>query len=377
MTTSPPIEPVGLRQYRIRHALYKADPDLQECHRRQAWIPIFDDHEVCDNTYDGGAANHEPDGDPDYGDGTRQEGDFYLRRRRAYQAYLEWMPIRLPGQTGAVGEYRFWRRFTYGDLADLSVLETRQNRSMQVSASDAQALMSPDRHLPEPQQLDWLTANIARVDQQWHLLGNQVVIAPVRVPALPAGFQVPPGFGTFTQGAVFNTDQWDGYQVDQAAVFTAMKNAPNDTVVFTGDIHSSWANDLPDAGYTDAVRQGFSVGTEFVCPSVTSDGFYEIFARNRQAATGATTWGGLHGRQSPCSDARRDLPRLRRRRRHPRAGARRLVVDHQRAEPERPATGPERDDLPRGVVGDPNWQPDRQPGRRRGGAAPRPAGRCD
>lgn len=39
-------ETVTLRDYRLRHALHKADPDSQDAHRRHPWITIFDDHEV-------------------------------------------------------------------------------------------------------------------------------------------------------------------------------------------------------------------------------------------------------------------------------------------------------------------------------------------
>lgn len=47
-------------------------------------------------------------------------------------------------------------------------------------------------------------------------------------------------------GQVFNTDQWDGYQGDQRTLLAAMAGSGStDPVVLTGDIHSSWANDLP------------------------------------------------------------------------------------------------------------------------------------
>ena len=52
--------------------------------------------------------------------------------------------------------------------------------------------------------------------------------------------------------------------------------------MLTGDIHSSWAMDIPAArsasGYVSA-------GVEFVCPSVTSDGFYELVRAAQPAGT--------------------------------------------------------------------------------------------
>ena len=291
----PATETIDLAGYRLRHALHKSDPDLALAHRRHPWITIFDDHEVANNTWAAGAENHTP--------GT--EGDFALRRRQAYQAYLEWMPFRLPDQQAVPHQgTRFFRRFTFGPLGDLSVLETRQNRSPQVDvppftstggglipigipAVDAQ-LADPARHLPEPEQLGWLADGVADRGRPWHLIGNQVILTPVRFPGAVLG--APPEL------TLLNSDQWDGYQADQAALLAHLGAQPpgaGDVVVLTGDIHSSWAMDLPasrsDPAYTP-------VGVEFVCPSVTSDGFYELVraalpAGTSVAAAVATTQG--------------------------------------------------------------------------------------
>jgi alkaline phosphatase D len=50
-----------------------------------------------------------------------------------------------------------------------------------------------------------------------------------------------------------------------------MSNNISNVVVLTGDIHSSWANDLPLSGYNGATGAN-SAGVEFVAPSVTSPG---------------------------------------------------------------------------------------------------------
>jgi phosphodiesterase/alkaline phosphatase D-like protein len=280
----PETETIDLRGYRLRHALHKADPDLQAAHRQHPWITIFDDHEVANNAWATGAENHTP--------GT--EGDFASRRREAYEAYLEWMPFRLPEQHRTPHQgIRFFRRFTFGPLGDLSVLETRQNRSAQVDVPgftatgggfipagipvvDA-ALADPARHLPEPEQLDWLKDTIASRGRRWHLIGNQVVLTPVRWPGAALG--VP---GNLT---LLNSDQWDGYQADQAALIAHCAAQPasrGDVVVLTGDIHSSWANDLPSSRGTADYQPA---GVEFVCPSVTSDGFYELVRASLPAGT--------------------------------------------------------------------------------------------
>ena len=270
----PETETIDLRGYRLRHALHKADPDSALAHQMQPWITIFDDHEVANNTWATGAENHTPGA----------EGDFLQRRREAYEAYLEWMPFRLPEQKSVPHQgTQFFKRFTFGALADLSVLETRQNRSKQVDVAPFtkvgggfiptgipdvdRELADPSRHLLEPEQLSWLEGALADTRRPWHLIGNQVVITPVRWPGAVLGVPSVP--------TLVNSDQWDGYQADQQRLIAHLGAQPRtagDAVVLTGDIHSSWAMDLPltkSPGYTP-------VGVEFVCPSVTSDGFYEL-----------------------------------------------------------------------------------------------------
>ncbi|RYE77278.1 MAG: alkaline phosphatase, partial [Myxococcales bacterium] len=54
-----------------------------------------------------------------------------------------------------------------------------------------------------------------------------------------------------------------------------MDNGVTNTVFLTGDIHSAWACDLPlDAGLYPVTSD--SVGTEFVCTSVTSNNLKDI-----------------------------------------------------------------------------------------------------
>ncbi|WP_380165994.1 alkaline phosphatase D family protein [Jannaschia sp. R86511] len=283
----PGTETVTLQDYRLRHALYKTDPDLQAAHARHPWVTIFDDHEITNDAFDTGAENHDEQDDPDTDytgpggpAGVRAEGEFLARRAEAFRAYLEWMPVRDPAtyQPAPHAGTQFFRRFRFGDLAELSVVDTRQNRSQQVPAVVAgapnPALTSPERHLVEPEQLAWLTDGLTAGRTRWHLIGNQTVFA--RVLAVPGA----------VAGAVFNTDQWDGYQADQAAVLRAMAaSGGTDPVVLTGDIHSSWANDLPSDPTAYGVDRSTSVGVEFVCPSVTSDGFKEVLGGS--AATAA------------------------------------------------------------------------------------------
>jgi alkaline phosphatase/alkaline phosphatase D len=69
-------------------------------------------------------------------------------------------------------------------------------------------------------------------------------------------------------GVVLNVDQWDGYNADrERLVDTLRAHGTKDVVFLTGDIHTSWANELTtkDTGPTRPAA------AEFVVPSVTSD----------------------------------------------------------------------------------------------------------
>jgi alkaline phosphatase D len=51
----PPREILTLEDYRLRHAQYKSDPDLQAAHARAAFICVWDDHEVSNDAWMQGA----------------------------------------------------------------------------------------------------------------------------------------------------------------------------------------------------------------------------------------------------------------------------------------------------------------------------------
>jgi alkaline phosphatase D len=89
-----------------------SDPDLQAAHARAAFICVWDDHEVANNAWTGGADNHQPE----------REGSWANRKAAALQAWFEWMPIR---DTRAPPARAVFRAFRFGDLATLFMLETR------------------------------------------------------------------------------------------------------------------------------------------------------------------------------------------------------------------------------------------------------------
>lgn len=255
---NPVTEILSLTDYRLRHAQYKTDPDLQEAHRQHAFVTVWDDHEVANDAWKDGAENHQPD-----------EGDWNLRKRAAIRAYEEWMPIRTRG----VVDTRIFRRLRIGDLADLLMLDTRlYGRDLQAAFKGGVAelpvtdpvLADPGRTLLGFDQEAWLAERLVESQQRgapWRILGQQVMMA-----------QLSTTFGA----TIINPDQWDGYGPARARLYDTIRTGGVDgVVVLTGDIHSSWCNELTanpwdrSGSYAPGTGRG-AVGVEFVCPAVTS-----------------------------------------------------------------------------------------------------------
>ncbi|MGW5969410.1 alkaline phosphatase D family protein [Streptomyces sp. NPDC055186] len=257
---APAHEIVTLADYRVRHATYKTDPDLQALHAKAPVVAIWDDHEFANDAWSGGAENHTEGA----------EGAWAARQAAAKQAYFEWMPVR-PALAGTT-----YRRLRFGRLADLSLLDLRSFRSQQVSLGDGR-VDDPDRTLTGRAQLDWLKAGLSASDTTWRLVGTSVMISPLALGALPASLLKPLAelLDLPREGLALNTDQWDGYTDDRRELLTHLRtNAIGNTVFLTGDIHMAWANDVPVNAGTYPLSP--SAATEFVVTSVTSDNLDDI-----------------------------------------------------------------------------------------------------
>ncbi|MEV7500803.1 alkaline phosphatase D family protein [Streptomyces sp. NPDC093018] len=257
---APTNEIITLADYRTRHGKYKTDADLQALHLKAPVIAIWDDHEFADNAWSGGAVNHTEGA----------EGTWTARKAAAKQAYFEWMPVR-PAIEGTT-----YRRLRFGKLADLSLLDLRSFRSQQVSGTSG-SVDDASRTITGRAQLDWLKAGLKASDTKWRLVGNSVMIAPFVIGSLTADLLKPLAqLLDLPQGGIgVNTDQWDGYTHDRRELLDHLtSNNIGNTVFLTGDIHMSWANDVPvDAG-TYPLSE--SAATEFVITSMTSDNLDDI-----------------------------------------------------------------------------------------------------
>lgn len=257
----PANEILSLTDYRLRHAQYKSDVDLQEAHRQHPFICVWDDHEFANDAYRDGAENHNPE---------KGDGDWRARKRNAIRAFHEYLPIRSRSFT----DEKIYRRFKFGTLADLIMLDTRiHGRDRQVDPkSEGEAIPYSDPVISDPKrsllgfdQERWLTNELSgskKREASWRFLGQQVMMAQLSA----------------TKGASLrNSDQWDGYAPARDRLFKHLidQHIANN-VVLSGDIHSSWCNDLTsapwDASAYDASTGKGVVGVEFITPAVSSPG---------------------------------------------------------------------------------------------------------
>ena len=252
-----------LAGYRAKYRVYRGDPDLRAAHAAHPFATVWDDHELVN----------------DYHRLTLVEDA--ARARAAYRAWWEYQPV------WPIEGDRIHRSVRFGDLLELALLDTRQYRDPQPMTPDGarpvfgatldhpnRVVHDEDRTILGPDQRRWLFDRLGAAEQDgvtWKLLGNQVMISPIRIIDLDEPYvrsmvdDLPRHAGVY-----INFDDWDGYQVERDLLLDhiAQEGVAN-VGVLTGDIHSFWQS---------GVRQDFDdarspvVLQEFVCGSISSRG---------------------------------------------------------------------------------------------------------
>jgi len=274
---NPQNEIVALTDYRLRHAAYRADPDLQRLHQLFPMIVMWDDHESANDSWKGGAENHQPE----------TEGPWDARKIAAKRAYREWLPV----------SDEDWASYDIGDLATLFRLETRltardkpfelpelvagiapAGREAALRKFRDGAWQDPARTLLGTAQEGWLATALSasrRAGRPWQILAQQVIMGELILP-LVVSETMPPDTPAqvserIANGAIgsrlglpVNLDAWDGYPAARARLLKAARGADANLIVLAGDSHNAWSFELADG------RD--SAGVEFAVSSVTSPG---------------------------------------------------------------------------------------------------------
>ncbi|MCF0054508.1 alkaline phosphatase [Dyadobacter sp. CY356] len=313
---APKNEILSLDDYRTRLKQYRSDPQLQLAHQKKPFICVWDDHEIANDAYKDGAQNH-----------NAGEGSFETRKANAIKAYHEYIGVR------TLSDPKIYRSFTFGDILDLHMLDTRViGRDKQLSYTDyfnssgvldAAAFqkdwLNTSRTILGAEQLTWLGSALQAGKGKWQVLGQQVLMGKMYVPAelligitqivgeatalgsaTPATFQkfqtlllaltqikarslakdptlTPQEIARISTVLPYNLDAWDGYPAEREKVYALAKGKK--LIALSGDSHNGWYSDLTTAGTE-------KIGKEFAASSVTSPGFEEYLGTDPVSLAG-------------------------------------------------------------------------------------------
>jgi alkaline phosphatase D len=270
----PQTEILSLADYRLRYASYRADPQLQAIHNRYPMIASMDDHESANDSWEGGAQNHQSD-----------EGDFTLRRIAAIQAYREWMPI----------DDTPYKAYDLGDLGTIFRTDTRliarssefetdalfKTTNVQAALAEfkAKTWRDPAATMMGTTQESWLTHGLkasTRAKKRWQVVGTGTIMGETYMPLEAARWlkaDAPERNKRYTLGGIelakaglpFNFDNWGGYPAARARLLSAAQAASANLIMLAGDSHNAWAYELSN--------NGRPAGVEFAGHAVTSPGY--------------------------------------------------------------------------------------------------------
>ncbi|MGD7704707.1 alkaline phosphatase D family protein [Microlunatus sp. Y2014] len=243
----PAAEIFSLADYRVRYSQYHTDVDLQAAHASAPWVVVPDDHEVENNYADDiSQIDDEPDQDREV---------FRQRRAAAYQAYWENLPLRRSSMPKGP-DMQLYRRFDFGQLLGLHMIDTRQYRSDQLEqcVQDCDGRWDPTRSMLGAAQEKWLYDGLTTSTTRWNVLGNQLIT-----------------FGLDNEdgpGVSYPMDNWNGYAGARQSLYTTVdQGGVENFVVITGDAHRNTAAELK-LDFKDP--ESTTIGAEFLGTSVSS-----------------------------------------------------------------------------------------------------------
>jgi alkaline phosphatase D len=229
-----------LTSYRLRHALYRLDPDLQQAHAAAPWMLIPDNHDAVD------------DGD--------RSAALRARRAAAYRAYFEHLPL-AAGSRPQGASMRIHTSLDYGALARLHLLDTRQYRDDQqicgeeIIGPPCAGLDDPARSILGLAQEQWLATSLTTSAATWNPVAQTVLFTPY-------DFASGPGRGIYYAS-------WDGYPAARRRLLAAMTApAVHNPVMLSADWHTAWVNDV---AHNPDRPDGGAAMTEFLTTGVSSN----------------------------------------------------------------------------------------------------------
>lgn len=214
----------SVQDWRDRHAYYLFDPDLRAARAAHPWIMMWDNHDA--RTTDNGR-----------------------------QAFLEWNPIRAPRTTHDT----IFRRFAFGDLVRLHVMDIRSFQRIDTLGDGSPSLITND-------QRDWLLDGLAASPAHWNVVTSQEMFGDFSIGS----------FGPIVgiDDSVFDRGGWEGVDAERDTILNTIDRAGVSNPFFiAGDAHISMVMDLHpdpfDSTAYDGLTGAGSFATEFLPTSIS------------------------------------------------------------------------------------------------------------
>lgn len=189
-----------LADFWAKHRYNRADPAVQAYFRRASVYAIWDDHEVRNNF----AGPSEP------------------LMEVARRAFIDYFPIRPPREEAG----RLYRKFRWGALLELFILDTRQYRSPATAAD------GPGKTMLGVGQRRWLIDSVTASPAVWKVVVSSV---PLSVPTGPARAH-DSWSNANPQG--LPEERGTGFAVERDAILRVLRQRGVRNLVFiAGDVH--------------------------------------------------------------------------------------------------------------------------------------------
>lgn len=272
---------MDLDDYRHLYRTYRSDPFLQKALESHTFIMTRDDHETANDAY--WDYTRDTLGAPDHPFTTQDAfGNDPVRLSKlmldSQQAWAEFVPARLQINAGATHPHQFlkhYRRVQLGNLVDLFMLDTRSYRSAHACGEKdffnryfplgCNAWKDDDQTMMGGDQRDWLFNGLSDSSARWKVLGNQTYMGSL-------------GLSLGKNKIPFNVDAWDGFDYERIQMAELIKDQKVENfVVLTGDLHTYMASHVKQDYLNKSIfNYDNFIGVEFMTPSITSAGLFDM-----------------------------------------------------------------------------------------------------
>ena len=195
------------------------------------------------------------------------------------------------------------------DVPGITAFSTALGRIVfnEMVTANVTAMYSGNRNLLGANQLAWLQGQMSASSATYQVLGQQVLMGNMTLPAellielannavnpatvvkyatpafkLANGIPLTPAEQAVYDNAFplpYNSDAWDGYGKERETILQTASALNKKLVVFAGDTHNAWANQLKTLSPTalGLAPQGTIAGIELATPGISSPGIEKYF----------------------------------------------------------------------------------------------------